>query len=63
VTEAKAVMFDAWLKEAKVKSLVSGDKSLRIILEIDNPSHELVSDIDALHSPTEMVGVAIAEKA
>lgn len=57
----KKIGFEAMIKEAKVKSLVSGDKSLRIILEVDNPSHKLVSAIDELHSPIDRVAVAIAE--
>ena len=58
----KRVEFAAYIKEAKVKSLVSGDKSLRILLEVGNPSHDLVADLDALHSPINPVDVAIAEK-
>jgi hypothetical protein len=58
----KKVGFEAYIKEAKVKSLVSGDKSLRIVLEVDNPANALVAKVNELHDPTRPVGVALAEK-
>lgn len=51
--------FRAWFKESKVKCLVSGDRSARLTLEIDNPPDDLLADLNKLQSPTEQVAVAI----
>jgi len=47
--EGLKVAFDALIKEVKTKSLVSGDKATRIILEIDNPADDMLNDINRLH--------------
>jgi hypothetical protein len=58
----RKVGFEAAIVEMKVKRLVSQDKSMRIVLEIDNPSDDLVNDLNALFKGDKSVGVAIAEK-
>jgi len=57
----KKVGFEAAIVELKVKRLVSQDKSLRLTVEVDNPSDELVNDINELFKGDKSVGVAIAE--
>jgi hypothetical protein len=57
----KRVGFEAAIVELKVKRLVSQDKSLRLTLEVDQPSDELVNDLNALFKADASVGVAIAE--
>jgi hypothetical protein len=57
----KPVGFKALLKETKVKSLVSGDKSMRITLEVDAPPDELVDQINKLHRADRLVDVKLAE--
>ncbi|MBE3040270.1 MAG: hypothetical protein IMZ62_15850 [Chloroflexi bacterium] len=59
----KKVGFEAAIVELKVKRLVSQDKSLRLTLEMDNPSDELVNDLNILFKGDKSVGVAIAETA
>ena len=54
--------FEALVQEVKIKSLRTGDKSMRITLEIDSPSDELVTKINELHKPDRFVGVAFAER-
>ena len=59
----KKVGFEAAIVELKVKRLVSQDKSMRLTLEMDNPSDDLVNDLNCLFKPSgSRVGVAIAEK-
>jgi hypothetical protein len=57
----KRIGFEALIKRVEVMSLVSGDKSVRITLQIDNPPDTLVAELDQLHRPDKNVGVAIAE--
>jgi hypothetical protein len=57
----KRVGFEAAIVQLNVKRLVSQDKSLRLTLEVDNPSDELVNDLNALFKGDMSVGVAIAE--
>ena len=59
----KKVGFEASIIQLTVKRLVSQDKSMRIVLEMDNPSDELVNDLNMLFKGDKSVGVAIAEKA
>lgn len=54
--------FQAWFKELKVKSLVSGDRSARLTLDIDNPPDDLLGLLNQLQSPTEQVAVAIVSE-
>ena len=58
----KEVGFEAAIVEMKVKRLVSQDKSMRLVLEIDNPADDLVNDLNKLFKGDKSVGVAIAEK-
>lgn len=58
----RKVGFEALIQEVKIKSLVSGDKSARITLEVDSPSDSLIDNINRLHRADRLVGVAIAEK-
>jgi len=57
----KKVGFSALVKESNVKSLVSGDKALRVVLEVWPIPRGLVGKLDELHSATKQVAVAIAE--
>ena len=57
----KKVGFEAAIVELKVKRLVSQDKSMRLVLEIDNPADDLVNDLNKLFKGDASVGVAIAE--
>ena len=57
----KKVGFEAAIVEFKVKRLVSQDKSMRLVLEIDNPADDLVDDLNKLFKGDASVGVAIAE--
>lgn len=57
----RKIGFKAFLKETNVKSLVCGDKSMRIVLEVDAPKDELVDSINRLHRADKLVAVAIAE--
>lgn len=59
----KKVGFEASIIQLTVKRLVSQDKSLRLTLEMDNPSDELVNDLNRIFKADASVGVAIAEKA
>lgn len=58
----KRIGFEALVQQVNVKSLRTGDKSMRITLEVDGPSDDLVAKINELHRPDRFVGVAIAEK-
>jgi hypothetical protein len=57
----KKVAFEALIKEVKVKSLVSGDRSARILIELDSPSDELLADIISMQRPYETVSIALVE--
>ena len=57
----QAVAFEALIQEVRIKSLRSGDKSMRITLEVDSPSDELLSHLNELHRADRLVAVAIAE--
>lgn len=54
--------FEALIQQVTVKSLRTGDKSVRITLEIDSPPKGFVAKVDALHSAAKHVAVAFAEK-
>lgn len=57
----KKIGFEALIQEVKIKSLRSGDKSMRITLEIDSPSDKLIEGLNRLHRADRNVAVAIAE--
>lgn len=58
----KKIGFEALIKEVKIKSLSSGDKSAWITLQVDDPADDLVDGINRLHRADAFVGVAIAGK-
>lgn len=57
----KKVGFEAAIVQLTVKRLVSQDKSMRLTLEVDNPSDDLVNELNMLFKGDKSVGVAIAE--
>ena len=57
----RKVGFEALVQEVKIKSLRTGDKSMRITLEVDSPSDRLLSSINGLHKADKLIGVAFAE--
>ncbi len=58
----KKVSFDAAIVDLHVKRLVSQDKSLRVILEIDNPEDDLVDALNRLFKADADVAVGVVEK-
>lgn len=59
--EQKKIAFEALIQQVSIKSLRSGDKSMRIVLEIDNPEDKLVATLNELHRADQFVAVAIVE--
>jgi hypothetical protein len=57
----KQVSFEALIKEVRIKSLVSGDKAMRIVLEVDSPSDKLISGINELHRADRQIAVGFVE--
>ena len=57
----KKVAFTALIQEVRIKFLRTGDKSMRITLEVDNPKDELIEGLNRLHRVDGFVGVAIVE--
>jgi hypothetical protein len=57
----KKVGFEALIQQVAVKSLRTGDRSMRITLEVDAPSDELIATLGTLQRADALVGVAIAE--
>jgi hypothetical protein len=55
------VTFSALMKELKIKSLVSGDKDARLLLEFRADDADLISDLNKLMKADEEVKVTIAE--
>jgi hypothetical protein len=56
------VGFEALLKSLESKSLVSGDKCTRVVLEFDSSDAlQLLNDLNALHSAEKLVAVAISD--
>lgn len=59
----KKVGFEALIKDIHSRSLVSGDKATRIVLEFDSSNKtDVLQALDELHKADQLVGVAIAEK-
>lgn len=57
------VAFEAMIKEIKNKSLVSGDKATRIVLEFDsNEKLDILNNLNELHKPDDLVTVVIMDK-
>lgn len=59
--DLKKVAFQALIQEVRIKSLRSGDKSMRITLEIDQPDDEMVACLNELHRADRLVAVGMAE--
>jgi len=57
----KKIAFEALIKELNIKSLVSGDKQARVLLEISSPSDEVIDAINRLQRADRFVAVALAE--
>jgi len=57
----KRVGFEALIQEVKVKSLRTGDRSMRITLEIDAPADALIAMLGRLQRADKFIGVAFAE--
>lgn len=58
----KRVGFNALLQQVNVKSLKSGDRSMRLTLEVDNPPDDLIAKIGELQRADDMVFVALMDK-
>ena len=57
------VAFEAMIKEIKNKSLVSGDKATRVILEFDsNKKLDILNSLNELHQADKDVTVVIMDK-
>ena len=56
------VMFEALIKQNTIKSLVSGDKQARLILEFDATDDETMDKINRLHRADDTVTVIIGSK-
>jgi len=51
--------FDALVKDLRVRSLASMDKSVWLKLEFNDPGDELMDSLNRLHRPDELVKVTI----
>ena len=61
MADPKRVGFEALVQEVKIKSLRTGDRSVRITLEVDAPSDDLLKGLVELQRADQMVAVGIAE--
>lgn len=60
--ETKKVAFEALIKSIQSKSLVSGDKATRIVLEFDSSDKtEVLNVLNELHRADRTVAIAICE--
>ena len=58
----KKIGFEALIKEINSKSLVSGDKATRVVLEFDSSKAlGILNVLNELHRADRLVGIAIAE--
>ena len=55
------VAFLALIKSVVIKSLVSGDKSVRITIDVDSPTAETLQALNAVHIADKQIAVALAE--
>jgi hypothetical protein len=60
VKENKAT-FMGLIKSVAVKSLVSGDKSMRITIDVDNPDQATIAAVNQVHLADKAIAVALAE--
>jgi len=58
----KKFAFFALIQQVTVKSLRTGDKSVRITLEVDSPPKGFVAKVDGIHAADKLIAVAFAEK-
>lgn len=58
------IAFEALIKQTKIKSLVSGDKGVEIILQLqgDNVSDKILNTVNSLQDPTEERMVVIMDE-
>ena len=57
------VAFEAMIKEIKNKSLVSGDKATRIVLEFDsNEKLDILNNLNELHQADRNITVVIMDE-
>lgn len=57
------VAFEAIIKEIKNKSLVSGDKATRVVLEFDsNNALDILNSLNELHRADSLVAVVIMDR-
>lgn len=57
------VAFEAMIKEIKNKSLVSGDKATRVVLEFDsNEKLDVLNNLNELHQADRNITVVIMDK-
>ena len=55
------VEFEVLIKEIKIKSLISGDKQARLLLEFNAENDELMANINKLHKADNTVKITIEE--
>lgn len=55
------VAFLGLIKSVVIKSLVSGDKSMRLTIDVDNPDQETIAAVNLVHQADKNVAVALAE--
>jgi hypothetical protein len=60
-THENKVAFLALIKSVVIKSLVSGDKSVRITLDVDSPTPEMLRAINGVHIADKQIAVGLAE--
>jgi len=53
--------FLALIKSVNIRSLVSGDKAVRITLEIDSPTAATLKAINDVHYADKQIAVGLAE--
>lgn len=57
------VAFLGLIKSVVIKSLVSGDKSVRLTIDVDNPDQATINSINQVHQADKQIAVALAEVA
>jgi len=55
------VAFLGLIKSVVIKSLVSGDKSVRITIDVDNPGQDRIVQLNRVQIPDKHIAVAFAE--
>jgi hypothetical protein len=59
--EENKVAFLGMIKSVVIKSLVSGDKTVRITIDADSPSQDLIEQLNRVQIPDKQIAVALAE--